>query len=1051
MGGCLPCGRFVRFCPPHSLIAQQCPSGSILFLPFASGAQSNIVLGSCDPLEICATAINDCNNPQQVEFRIYIPVSNTQFADVDVVEANGFTQTNVSFVIPGFSNSPTYHQFVKTVTVTGDPFGNSPRTECMFVDYRRIGTDNQRKAFVDVTVPGAPTNVAALTQTNSDFTVNFTWKRPSVLVDLTNTGAPSVPIKLSEVDFTLNDGLPGPQFLLLPEPGTEYNFPSTSMPPPDNSIYRVHIVEDFIVDQDYTFAPHWEVRIDPGVTITVQDGAKLTLDNATIKSCEGLWESIIVRQNSDLEIINSSHVEGGERAVVARANSTISINNSTFLNNNRAITSDNQGSGTVQLNLGVFNTEISAPNVGLPLEDYLGYAGFDLKFHNAVTIDQTHIHDVEYGARIRSADIIATDCFFEDIDHTAIYNYGGIATVSASNFSNVPGGITSIYGSNYVFNNAMDKVKRGINITFSDIRIQDIQDNTFDVSQYAVQSRFSSGYGEDPRFVNNDVYINGNEVTSFGVGIRDLNDGGGWTISDNFIEMGKAKSGIQIIGGSEYRLQNNVTMMENDQLAFGLLAQGSDNVEASCNFYSSSNATANSLTPQKTGFYAEMIYNSNLLCNSFDNLRHGMQITDMNDKTQLKGNSFANYYYGLVYGTVPFGYVETPLQTLNGNDWSPNSISQNDAINFETDFNRIQNSRFRVNTIPNVLTPHVPNAQWFVTDNGNEYQCEDSELSCPNFNEPPGGEGEGLDEEIATKNTEEENAQTRGSLWSGKMHVRERVAKNGTESMVVQNFATQESSEETYRDYESQLYAALRPDPSMLAEYTNHTQQIREKMTELADLNAQIAAGTTGLEGARQYVIDQLYQHRVATNDLETTMQLEITGELGSMEAVATGSAIYEQNYAAVLNIVRESSLEPAEELSAAHTNMLRNIALQCPTTGGEAVYKARALLGSDYDLTIDQACGEVEGRAGVQEEFAVREFALSPNPANEAVLLTMEQRKSGTILLTDSYGKLLESFRITDEQSRSITTKNFAPGVYFISVRTDDGNVLTERLIILH
>ena len=133
------------------------------------------------------------------------------------------------------------------------------------------------------------------------------------------------------------------------------------------------------------------------------------------------------------------------------------------------------------------------------------------------------------------------------------------------------------------------------------------------------------------------------------------------------------------------------------------------------------------------------------------------------------------------------------------------------------------------------------------------------------------------------------------------------------------------------------------------------------------------------------------------------------------------------------------------------HSGTLGSITCQCPTTGGEAVYKARALLGSDYDLTIDQACGEVEGRAGVQEEFAVREFALSPNPANETVLLMLEQRESGIILLTDSYGKLLESFRIIDEQSRSIATENFASGVYFISVRTDDGEVLTDRLVILH
>ena len=133
------------------------------------------------------------------------------------------------------------------------------------------------------------------------------------------------------------------------------------------------------------------------------------------------------------------------------------------------------------------------------------------------------------------------------------------------------------------------------------------------------------------------------------------------------------------------------------------------------------------------------------------------------------------------------------------------------------------------------------------------------------------------------------------------------------------------------------------------------------------------------------------------------------------------------------------------------HSGTLGSITCQCPTTGGEAVYKARALLGSEYDLTTVEACDRTEGREKSNISVETMGVSLFPNPTYDRAVLTLNSAETGTVIVSDRFGRNRLSFRLVDQRSVEIDTESLGPGLYFVAV-TDTGGqtIATQRLIIL-
>jgi hypothetical protein len=132
----------------------------------------------------------------------------------------------------------------------------------------------------------------------------------------------------------------------------------------------------------------------------------------------------------------------------------------------------------------------------------------------------------------------------------------------------------------------------------------------------------------------------------------------------------------------------------------------------------------------------------------------------------------------------------------------------------------------------------------------------------------------------------------------------------------------------------------------------------------------------------------------------------------------------------------------------------LEYIAAQCPLAGGNAVFKARAILSLITDeMVYDDV--NICLQAGIILRQTPKKPAahLYPNPANSSVTLVYELPEGSTaeLLLYNSVGMLqLKKPLNTDMTSMSFSTEHLSPGVYHYRVNSNNDFQLNGKLVII-
>ncbi len=67
----------------------------------------------------------------------------------------------------------------------------------------------------------------------------------------------------------------------------------------------------------------------------------------------------------------------------------------------------------------------------------------------------------------------------------------------------------------------------------------------------------------------------------------------------------------------------------------------------------------------------------------------------------------------------------------------------------------------------------------------------------------------------------------------------------------------------------------------------------------------------------------------------------------------------------------------------------------------------------------------------------------VSPNPVTDAIHITTDLPKKCKVSLLDIYGRII--YTATILQSATIDVDNFADGVYFLGVKTEDDKVVRQ------
>lgn len=178
-------------------------------------------------------------------------------------------------------------------------------------------------------------------------------------------------------------------------------------------------------------------------------------------------------------------------------------------------------------------------------------------------------------------------------------------------------------------------------------------------------------------------------------------------------------------------------------------------------------------------------------------------------------------------------------------------------------------------------------------------------------------------------------------------------------------------------------------------------------------------------------------------------MRSEIAALRSTLNAISV-THLFEQNEyqtdQAMLDLL-EARLNQNDAFDpSGHIEQLRNIAIQCPTTGGSSVYAARALLmgltGEEYD---DENC--VAMRSGERASYTVQSV-INPNPANATVRLHLPVDTQGNLFIFDALGHL---YFTSHTRTQVIDVQSWPDGIYFVQWSETTGQTTTQKLVIQH
>lgn len=152
-----------------------------------------------------------------------------------------------------------------------------------------------------------------------------------------------------------------------------------------------------------------------------------------------------------------------------------------------------------------------------------------------------------------------------------------------------------------------------------------------------------------------------------------------------------------------------------------------------------------------------------------------------------------------------------------------------------------------------------------------------------------------------------------------------------------------------------------------------------------------------------------------------------------------SATVLIEQNQQAINAVLYNTlNIQKPDSLINYSATVL-NIALQCPLSGGTAVFMARSLYSwIDPDMVYDdeQTCiqnGWIVRKKDDDKSLVSAKLAIYPNPASDLVNLVYNIEADEVFQVLDEYGKILfEKTLYKNSHRDEFTTSSLANGVYF-------------------
>jgi hypothetical protein len=147
-------------------------------------------------------------------------------------------------------------------------------------------------------------------------------------------------------------------------------------------------------------------------------------------------------------------------------------------------------------------------------------------------------------------------------------------------------------------------------------------------------------------------------------------------------------------------------------------------------------------------------------------------------------------------------------------------------------------------------------------------------------------------------------------------------------------------------------------------------------------------------------------------------------------------------------------TLDAMTSISGDQGDLWRNAIIDLsPYAGKMITVRFRGLTGSDYqsDLAIDDI-NAYDINAITEEELIANSIQLYPNPtsSNTNFEVNLLEKRGGTLEIYNTVGKLISNYPLKKGVNNiEILSGNYASGLYYITVKTEETAVATKKLIV--
>ena len=869
--------------------------------------------------------------------------------------------------------------------------------------------------------------------------------------------------------------------------------PLSLIPMPSAAGFPQTIVVDGVltIDQSYTFGKGSAIRLLPNASIVIKPGKKLFLDDCNLFGCDELWDGISLEATGEL-LIKKGRIRDAKAAVqVGGEGCTVRIEGALFEDNVIGVKiSGVEGTPTlsnsfIRLDYSSFVGKYTLKNGDA--KPSIGISILSDPLFTPAGVLATHCDFINHVVGINNfaSNVLTRSCIFKQIEKQGIISSQGTVSSTSDEFNDIRDiGIFLYQSDATVTGNTM--------IDCKNISISSVKSNYLKVKDSEIDN--SNTFNSEGIYANSldDLKVEGTGIFECQYGIRlslpkpsnkgiiensaiysskplrfgiDIKGGKGYKIKKNNLSLlgdgGNDVQGITMLNPSDYLVQgNNVDV---NGYATGVFCDGGTKINIGCNTIKGDQVTSIGLGINQTG--GESAY----FCNTITGGQSGAYFGDA-CTSRFTGNIMSGQTYAEL-DIQSNSYIGSQVHA--GNLFKSASIAKNAGDINLSQF--IVSARHQSTTclkdkerIPNTYTSP---GQWFndkCEDFGiSTYQCPSncagiikktfilSDVETRIFTEDPN---------INSYFGEDLKHTTRKQLFG--------VFAEDPTSLLGNTQIVQESYNQYANSNIGNLYNVKRAineayNSPWNQELDSQNDTMQSLYGQINDIETQIAGLTEGhvkteLRNQERLLMVQIANTSQSMGILKENAENYKTEKIEEAKQLNNNlqvDNVMDFNERQINDVFMNTVAANTNSFSEEEFSAIAHVALQCPISGGDAVYRARVLYAMKYpDEKFDDkdACKVGNKPANrVQKNKTSGDLFVIPNPANNEFVSNFhlsDDYSSATLTLLNSLGMVVAEQKY-DSSNNFVkwNTSDISNGVYILLVTSNNQVLQQKRVVVAH